>query len=147
MYLSFAALGVNVPVTVLLVPEYGIVGIIIGSLMAGLASTLLALFVARSKYSLRPELGYAFSLLIPSLLSAAATTLVNADVSGAPSEFALGSLVFMICFAFTLPIFARREDLWKMKNLFAVVGKVGQIASKIFDVELRLSDLFNSVGF
>jgi len=136
---SVLTLILGIPFAFLLVPNYGIVGVILGNLFAGVPSIIWGLHWTWKKYRVKPDLRVSAKILAASSLAAIATysflTLVNAAEW---VKLVIGGSVFFVVYIFTAPLIRAisRSDIRNLKAVFSGLP----VISRLIDVPLDLAD-------
>lgn len=139
MVQSILGLVTGVPIAFLIVPLYGIVGVIMGYLFASLPGLFWGLYWVWRHYQVRAEVTSSIKILAASSVAAfAAYFSVNFLHIAEWGKLAIGVPVCLITYVLTAPLIKAvvRSDI---ENLRIMISGLGVI-SKIFDVPLRVAE-------
>jgi len=119
----------------------GISGNIGSSLIGGLAASLYARHLLKTKHSMHLDVVQAAKALIPPLAAAIVSGSVMLPLSTLWVKTAIGAIVYLLTLALTIPIAIDRKDIRNFKELASDLTFVGGISEKAFSLELKLAAL------
>ena len=132
-------LVIGVPLAFVLIPTWGINGMIIGSLIAGIPSMFAGLHLVWKKYDAKVDFVAAARILAASTL-ATATVYVFLEVFGAAQwlRLVLGLAIFLAVFFISAPLIGavNQTDINNLRAMFSNLG----ILSKVLEIPLRIME-------
>lgn len=136
MKLSLITLICGVPMASILIPTIGIVGLILTSILAGLPSMFLGLYLIWKRYKARADLKSSSKILAASVIAASVTFLILNFVASADwIELAVGGVVFLLTYLVAAPILGavNKSDVNNLRVMFSGLG----IISKALNIPLN----------
>ncbi len=125
---------VGIPIGSVLVLNFGVIGLIITSLIEGLPSMVISLYWIRKNYGVTVNWGSSAKILLSSAIAAATTyTVISVTAFNSWIELLLGAAVFVFSVAVAL-LLTRAISLQDVNNLRLTVkglGVLGSIVDKI----------------
>jgi O-antigen/teichoic acid export membrane protein len=137
--LGLLALLVGIPLALLLIPLYGIVGVILGNLLTALPGVFWGLWWIWKHYKVKPDFSSSTRILIASALAALATySLLNFLSFSDWVNLAIGGVMFLAIYIFTGPTLGAvtLEDIHNLREMLSGLG----IVSRIMDIPLILAE-------
>jgi O-antigen/teichoic acid export membrane protein len=131
--------SIGIPLAFILIPELGIIGVIIGALIDGIPSMFIAIFWAWKKYGTVIDLKSSAKILLTSLIAAMITYLFLYFLNIAYWIQLVGGLVLFCGVYLTITPLSgaiTREDTNNLRNIFSSLG----IISKILEIPLTLME-------
>jgi len=139
MKLSFITLSCGIPLSTILIPNQGIIGLIITTITAGIPSMIIGLTWIWKKYKTKPDIKSNAKILAASTISSLTTHLTTALIN-APDwiELTIGLSLFTITYIITSPVIGaiNTEEINNLKTIFSNLG----IISKIINIPLKIAD-------
>jgi O-antigen/teichoic acid export membrane protein len=136
MKLSLITLAFGMPLSSILIPSSGIVGLITTSIVAGLPSLSLGLYWARKYYGVKFDAKSSAKILAASFISAATTFLTTSFTACADwIKLVVGGVTFIATFIIVAPTLGAIEkaDVANLKVMFSGLG----IISKLLGIPLN----------
>ncbi|MEM2313161.1 MAG: oligosaccharide flippase family protein [Candidatus Bathyarchaeia archaeon] len=144
MKLSLITLACGVPMSYVMIPLMGIIGLIITQTGAGMPSLFLGLHTVWKRYKIRVNIRENMKVLIASAVAAALTFLVvDSIVSVYWIELIIGGAVFLVTYIFTA-IFMRavkNEDIENLRAVFSGLGLFSKLINVFLNVIERTVDI------
>ena len=139
MKLNLLSFCIGVPLAFLLIPNFGIVGVILGSLFATVPKLILGLIWIWKRYQLKADLNSSTKILASSGISATATYLLT-NFIGTPEwiKLVIGGTTFLILYLTITPLI-RAVNKTDIKNLRSMLPELG-IISKIINFPLSFAE-------
>ena len=125
MKLNVLTLAIGVPLAFLLIPALGIVGVIVGSLVAVVPATLLAMYLAWKRYGVVIDFRVSLRILFASVVAGAAVYLFLSVLSMAEwVELTAGFVLFLGVFLTAAPIVGAvsSSDVSNIRAMFSGLG-------------------------
>ncbi len=129
----------GVPLALLLIPNMGIVGLILTGIVAGIPSICLGLYWVWKHYKVKANVNSSFRILAASTLAATATFLVISLITYTDwIQLIIGGLTFLATYVVTAPIMGaiNQADIYNLRMIFSGLG----IISKLINVPLALME-------
>ena len=139
MKLNLLSLFVGVPLAFLLIPPLGIVGVIIGSLVAGIPSMFVGLYFAWKRYGAKVDFQVNLRILLSSALAATASYLFLGVFNATDwIRLTLATSIFLIVFLITAPIIGAisQTDIINFRLMSSGLG----VVSKILEIPLMIEE-------
>ena len=130
----------GIPLALILIPWFGINGMIIGLLIAGIPSMFIYLYVAWKKYRVKIDYISSAKIFLASLLSAMVIyVFLNLFPFSNWIELAIGFLLFLVIYIISVSLFGavKQNDIRNLRAMFRGLG----VISKILDIPLILMEL------
>ena len=144
MKISLVNYAIYVPLALLLIPTYRVVGLIIASIVAGFSSTLYGLHIIRRDFRLEIVARRNVTVLGALSLPAVAAWLTSfLQRSSTVVEFLLGVTVYLASLTLVLPAVIRRSEVLELIEITKNVKLLSFIAPKALSAILAISDLLN----
>jgi O-antigen/teichoic acid export membrane protein len=129
---------IGVPLAFLLIPSFGIIGVIIGNtLIAPISSLLVGVYWTWKKYGTKPDFNNSLRILIASAIASILTFLfLQLFVTAAWITLAFGAIIFLLTYIISLPIVGAIDliDIGNLRLLFSEM----RLASKIIELPLAI---------
>ncbi|MEM3665942.1 MAG: oligosaccharide flippase family protein [Candidatus Bathyarchaeia archaeon] len=143
--LSLLNLTFGIPLALIMIPKYGIIGLIITGITAGLPSTFLGLYVAWKNYRAKADLKASTKITVTAILAAIVTFLItNWMVHVDWVELAAGIATFISIYMLLAPLTGaiNHSDINNLRIMFSDMGLI----SKILNIPLAaLEKLANTM--
>lgn len=139
MKLGILTILVGVPLAFLLIPTYDILGVIVGSILAGLPSLFFGLLWIWKHYEAKADFKTSTKILIASGIAGIATFLSISFLNTAEwIRLVAGGTIFLIVYIITAPLIGAitLSDINNLKAMFSGLG----IISKLIDISLTIAE-------
>ncbi|MCW4011338.1 MAG: oligosaccharide flippase family protein [Candidatus Bathyarchaeota archaeon] len=140
--LTLATLAIGLPLSVLLVPLFGIVGLIAATLVAGIPDIAIGLWWLKKQYTLSIDLVASSKILLSSVIAALVTYLVVSQIPlSSWLQLAVGAVVFIALYLTASPLLGsvNRADVRNLKQMLGGMGFVSKTLGIAFDIMERLA--------
>jgi O-antigen/teichoic acid export membrane protein len=137
--------GVGFPLSYLLTSQYGIVGLIVATILAGFPSLIISRFWIWKHYNLTIDWLFAAKILVTSGLSALLTYFVTTYyISSYWVQLIVGVLVFLASFLVLALVTktVERSDIDNLENMTSSLGPLHRIFTFVFKIIGKLMDFF-----
>ena len=127
---SVLAISIGIPLAFILIPAYGIIGVIVGNLVAGLPSMFWGLYWIWKHYGVKADLTSSTKILAASAFAAIPTYLSIYFLQTADwIRLAVGGTVFLAMYILTIPLIGAvtLSDINNLKAMFSGLGVVTRI--------------------
>jgi O-antigen/teichoic acid export membrane protein len=139
MKLNALTLAIGVPLAFLLIPPFGIVGVLVGSLVALVPATLLALYLAWKRYGVIIDFRVSFRILLASVIAGMATYLfLSVFIMAEWIQLASGLVLFLGVFLTIAPVVGAvsSRDVGNLRAMFSGIG----ILSRLLEIPLVIME-------
>jgi O-antigen/teichoic acid export membrane protein len=137
MKLSVLKVVLGVPLAVLLIPTFGILGVIIGSFLFGIPSLLWGLYWVWKHYKVKVDLKSSTRIFVASAIAAITAYLfLNFLATAEWVRLLVGGIIFLGTYIFAAPIIGavNQTDINNLRAMFSGLG----IISKLMNIPLIL---------
>jgi stage V sporulation protein B len=137
LILALVTAAIGFPVGSILIPLFGVIGSIIGSITIGLPSLFIALYWVKKYYDLTVDWGASAKITLSSGITGALTYLIVAQLGFASwIRLIIGVIVFVLILipAMLLTRAITKPDLNNLRIMIAGLGPLSKIIGKIFNV-------------
>jgi O-antigen/teichoic acid export membrane protein len=139
MKLSGLTLFIGVPMALLLIPQFGVIGLIIAAIVAGLPSMFIGLHWIWKHYGTKADFRASTRIFLASAIAAAATYLFLSVLNVASWILLVtGAVLFLAIYVAATPLIGaiNQTDVNNLRAMFAGLG----IVSKLLEIPLRLME-------
>lgn len=137
--LSLIRLSLGIPLALTLISNYGIVGVILGSLFAGIPSLFFGLYWLWKKYNAKPDFKISAKIFLAAVIAALITYfLLNLLVTADWIKLVIGGSVFSTVYILVAPLIGAisQQDIKTLRTMFSGL----RVISKIIDIPLSLAE-------
>jgi O-antigen/teichoic acid export membrane protein len=137
MKLNIITLSVGVPTAFLLIPQLGVTGLIIVTLVAGLPSMSIGLRFGWKRYGAKADFNSSARIFLASAVAAAAVYLaINAFNAAYWVMLATGAILFLATYLTVAPLIGaiNQTDIDNLRSMFSSLG----IISRILEIPLTI---------
>ncbi len=142
--LSILRLIIGIILALVLIPVFGIVGVILGTFFAELLNKFLSTFWLNKQYAAKPNYRCSFKIFSASLIGALITTFIlNLLVISSWLKLIIGASLFIILYIILLPLFGAitKNDIQKLKAMFSDLG----VFTRILDIPFTITEIICSI--
>jgi len=139
MKLGILTTAFGLPLGLMLIPTYGVLGVIVGNVVSGIPSMLWGLYWVWKHYEAKTEFRSSAKIFTASALAAMASFLTTSFLhTAAWVQLVLGLAVFLVIYVFGAPLLGAvgQSDIDTIRNMFSGLG----IVSKIINIPLRAAE-------
>lgn len=139
MGLSLLTLLCGIPLAFILIPAFGIVGAILGTLFASIPGFVYGLYWIWKRYKVKADFKSSAKIFAASAISAATTYMSLILLNTAPwIQLAIGGMVFLITYIFAAPIIGAvtKTDINNLRIMLSGLG----IITKIVNIPLTIAE-------
>jgi O-antigen/teichoic acid export membrane protein len=130
MKLHALQLSIVAPLAFLLIPRFGILGLIMVGLVSSTPTAIIGLYLTWKRYETKADLQNSAKILLASTIAGAATYLFQATfVTAAWIMIVLGATLFLIVYIVSIPLIgaANQIDIDNLRAMFSGLGPVSQV--------------------
>ena len=145
--LALLASAIGFPLSLILIPRFGIIGLIITSITAGIPSLIVGLFWVRKKYGVTVDWSSSARILISGAAAAALTYFVVFELNFSRwAALVVGAVVFLSSFllAILLTRAITRSDLNNLRGMIGALGALRRPLHFLLNVIEKLMAIFGS---
>lgn len=138
---SILAVSVGIPLGIILIPAYGIIGAILGNLAAGLPSMFWSLHWSWKHYQVKADFVSSAKILAASTTAAIATYLIlNFTVAVEWTRLIIGGAAFLGVYVATIPLIGaiNQNDISNLKSMFSGLGLITKLLGVMLTVAEKL---------
>jgi O-antigen/teichoic acid export membrane protein len=143
--LSLLTAAIGFPLSLLLIPKFGVTGLIVTTLVAGIPSLIISLWYVKKHFKATIEWFSSVKILLASTLAAAATYGVISQL-GIPnwSRLIIGAAIFLTTYATTTPLIGaiNKTDIENLREMLKELGPL----SHIFNMPLNIIEKLTSAS-
>ncbi len=147
MKLSLLTLPIGLPLAVLLIPNLGIAGVIVGPLLAGIPSMFLGLHWIWKRYKVTVDWGSSARIFVASTI-AAATTYLSLNFLDTVEWLRLitGGIVFLTAYIVVAPSIGAivQDDISNLRAMLSGLGFISTIANLPLGVAERVAGIVSA---
>jgi O-antigen/teichoic acid export membrane protein len=137
MKLNILTLSIGIPLAFLLIPQFGILGVILVTIAAGLPSMFIGLYWTWKRYGTKAEFRTSAKIFLASVISAITTYLfLNVFTAAAWIMFTAGVILFLAIYLTATPLIGaiNQTDVNNLRAMFSSLG----IISKLLEIPLTI---------
>ena len=142
LYLTLLAAAIGLPLGYLLIMQFGVLGLIITSLITGIPSTIIPLYWIKKHYNLTINWPSSAKILLSSSVAAASTygLILILDFSSL-IRLIIGVVFFAFVFvaATLLTQTINKSDIENLRSMASGLGKIGKIFTRILNIYEKLA--------
>lgn len=142
--LSILSISIGIPLGITLIPTYGIVGVIVSNLLAGLPSMFWGLYWIWKRYEVKPDFASSGRILIASAIAVVPTYLSTYFLRTADwMKLAAGGAVFLTTYILIAPIIGAvtQSDINNLKAISSGLGAITKIVHLLLSLTARVARL------
>jgi len=139
--LSLITFAIGFPLSILLISQFGILGLIVTTLTAGVPSLIIALRWLKKQYEVTADWASSAKILLSgAIASAIAYALITQLAFSNLTALIVGAIVFLLTFmiAIILTRAITKSDIDNMRNTTTVLGPLARIANLILNIIEKL---------
>ena len=137
MKMNLLALVISIPLAFILIPLYGIVGVLLGPMISAIPSTFIGLYISWKRYDCKADFISSGKIFVASLLASSAAFIFITFFHLAFWALFLGGTVLFVCvYLISAPLIGaiNRTDVKNIREMFSGLG----VISKILEVPLKI---------
>ena len=139
MKLSLVTLAIGIPLSLILIPSMGIIGLILTIIIASKPSLAIGIYWARRKYNVKIDINSSMRIFIASTIAAMASFLaINFTAYANWIELTIGTLTFAATYLLATPTIGaiNKSDINNLKTMFSGLGAL----SKLINIPLNFME-------
>lgn len=137
--LSLLTFSLGIPLAFILIPTYGITGVILGTLFAGIPSLFWAIYWLGKNYNAKPDFKISTKIFLAASIATIVTYLsYNLLATADWIKLAIGGTTFLIVYLLAAPIIGaiNQKDIQTLRSMFSSLG----VISKLINIPLTLAE-------
>jgi O-antigen/teichoic acid export membrane protein len=141
-------LVIGIPLAFLMIPTFGIIGVILGPYLAGKPSLIWALYWIYKKYKIKVDLKSSAKIFITSVIAALTTYLVLSLLATAEwIKFITGGTIFLGIYLFAAPLTGavNQTDINNLKTMFSDLGPSSKLVRIPFVLLEKIIKIFKPI--
>jgi O-antigen/teichoic acid export membrane protein len=143
MYLTLLAVAIGLPLGYVLIMLFGVLGLIVTSLVTGLVTSIIPVVWVRKQYGLTVDWGSSAKIVLSSSVAAIVTFLLVLELGFLSIiRLIIGAVIFAFMFvaATLLTKTISKSDIENFSGMAAGLGFVGKIFVRILIIYLRIME-------
>lgn len=137
--ISLIKLSAGIPLAFILIPTYGVVGVILGPLFAGIPTLSVGLYWLWKHYNAKPDFKISAKIFLAAAIATIATYFsLNLLATAEWIKLVIGGTLFLTVYILTAPIIGAisQKDTQTLRTMFSGLG----VISKIINIPLTLAE-------
>ena len=143
MYLALISAAIGLPLGYILIMQYGVLGLIITTLVTGIITTIIPLYWVRKNYGLTVDWSSSGKIVLSSSVAALLTYLLVLELGfSSLIRLLIGVVFFALVFvaATLLTKTMNKSDIENLCSMASGLGIVGKIFSKVLNIYQKLME-------
>ena len=144
LYLTVLNAVIGFPMGYILIMNFGVIGLIVTSLIAGVPGLFISLSWTKKRYGVMVEWQSSARILLSSAITAALTYLIVAQLGFASwIRLGLGVIIFTLIFvpAILVTRTVTRSDIANLRSMISSLGPVGGIINNLLDIVEKIMNI------
>jgi stage V sporulation protein B len=144
LYLTLLAAAIGIPLGYILILHFGVLGLILTSLMPGIPTTIISLYWVRKHYGLTVDWGSSAKILSSSGVAAALTYFLVLELGfSSLIRLIIGAVFFIVVFgaAALLTKVINKSDIENLHGMISGLGMIGKIFNRVLDIIAKLMEI------
>ncbi len=137
LYLTLISAAIGLPTGYILIMQFGVIGLIVTSLVTGIPNTIISLYWIKKHYGLTVEWGSSLKILLSSATAAISTYILILEL-GFPSIIRLIIGVIFYAFVFSAVNFLiktiNKSDIENLRAMVSDLGVIGKIVNGVLSL-------------
>jgi O-antigen/teichoic acid export membrane protein len=146
MKLSLLTLGIGIPLAFILIPTFGIIGVILGLIFAGIPSLIWGLYWIWKHYKAKADFKSSAKIFTASLI-AALTTYLSISLLQTPAWIKLltGGTIFLTTYILTAPTIGAitPNDIQNLKTILSDLGPIQKLINIPLTITQKIANIFH----
>jgi stage V sporulation protein B len=145
MKLTLITSAIGLVLNLVLIPSFGIVGLLVTNIIAGIPSLVIALWWIRKKFNASIDWFSSVKIVLASALAAAITYVVVSQLSlSSWLSLILGAAIFLTAYLVVAPLMGAitKADIHNFKDMLKVIGPLAPLFALPLSIIERLTEIF-----
>ena len=141
LYLTLITAAIGIPLGYVLIMQFGVLGLIVTSIVSGVPTTIISLFWIKKHYQLTVEWRSSAKILLSSTLAAALTYFLISELSfSSLARLIIGFIFFVFVFAAAtlLTRTINKSDIENLQGMVSGLGIIGRLINRILNIIEKL---------
>lgn len=141
--------GMGLSFSLLLVPQFGVMGLLFTYLIAGIPSTLLALWWIKKQYDASIDWGASAKIVLSSVVTALITYTILSQIEQANwIILIIGGIIFLAMYIVTAPILGavNKKDIQYLKDMVKALGPLAPIINLPLVIAEQIANIFQKTN-
>ena len=141
LYLTLISAAIGLPVGYILILQFGVLGLIMSSIVTGIPASIIMLYWIRKHYGLTVDWGSSAKILLSSAIAAALTYILISELSfSSLIRLIIGVVFFTFVFvtAALLTQTINKSDIENLRGMISGLGIIGKIFNRILNIIEKL---------
>lgn len=130
MKMHLLTLFIDIPLAFLLIPPFGIIGLLILQFVAGIPSLIIGLFWTWKRYETKADFRNSSKIILASTIAGAITCLFQITLTLAPwITLTFGATLFLVVYVLSISLFGavNQTDISNLQFMFSGMGPVSKV--------------------
>jgi O-antigen/teichoic acid export membrane protein len=141
MVLNIANMLIGLPITWILLVNYGMLGAVVASVVNSIIGTVISLIVVRRMYSANIKVMDAVKYLVPSLIAGALTYPITCVIKGLWLTLGIGFTSYLTLLVMLMVVVVGKEDLIHLASTGRSIKYIGPIITYTLSVVVKIKVL------
>ena len=144
MYLTLLAVAIGLPLGYILIMQFGVLGLIVTSLVTGIVTTIVPVVWVRKNYGLTVDLGSSVRIVFSSSIAAIVTYLFVSELGFSSIIRLVVGVVLFACVLVSATLLTKtitKSDVENLKAMSSGLGIVGRIFSRLLNIYQKLMQI------
>jgi len=141
LYLTLLSAAIGLPLGYILIMQFGVLGLIITTLVTGIPSTLIPLYWVRKHYDLTIDWRSSAKIVLSSSVAAASTYLLILELGYSSLIRLIIGIVFFILVFITAALLTKtinKSDIENLRSMASGLGIIGKIFCRVLNIYEKL---------
>jgi O-antigen/teichoic acid export membrane protein len=144
LYLTLIAVAIGLPMGYILIMQFGVLGLIITSLVPGIPTTIISLYWIKKHYELTVDWRSSGKILLSSAVAAALTYVLISELGfSSLIRLIIGVVFFSLVFvaAALLTQTINKSDIENLRGMTSGLGLIGKIINRVLSIIGKLMEI------
>jgi O-antigen/teichoic acid export membrane protein len=145
MKLTLITSAISLALNLVLIPTFGILGLLVTNIVAGIPSLLIALWWIKKKFNASIDLGSSIKIVLASTIAAALTYVtVSQLIISSWITLIIGAVIFLTAYLLATPMVGAitRADVQNFKEMAKGLGPLARVINLPLSIIERLTNIF-----
>jgi O-antigen/teichoic acid export membrane protein len=141
LYLTLLSAAIGLPLGYILIMQFGVLGLIITTLVTGIPSTLIPLYWVKKHYDLTIDWSSSAKIVLSSSVAAASTYLLILELGYSSLIRLIIGIVFFILVFITAALLTKtinKSDIENLRSMASGLGIIGKIFCRVLNIYEKL---------
>ncbi|MGD0451419.1 MAG: flippase [Candidatus Bathyarchaeia archaeon] len=141
LYLTLISAAIGIPMGYVLILQFGVLGLIVTSIVSGVPSTIISLYWIRKQYELTVDWVSSTKILLSSALAAILTFILISELGFSSWIRLIIGIIFFAFIFVTASLLTKtidKSDIENLRSMVSGIGIIGKISTRILDIIEKL---------